>query len=356
MTHGDDYDSHAQEACGLTDFRDVGLALQRRRLELGLSIDDVMARTKLGRRTLEQLERGDLQELPHPVYIKGFVKAYIAVLNVEMDDLLPGLDGVLDTACPPDPSPRKTSRGLPNVQPYSMPLPSAKRLKSIFLVILLLMLGVGGLIWYSVSEEEPAMDNTSLLPLEENASALPHVPTDVFEEQPALAESAEEALRNQTAGSALPGVPPAPGLQPEAANATVAGNATSAANATNGTAGANGTNGTGGTSPLAAVNSTNALGELGSEKPSVELKSPAGTRQTLLVKAKEQCWVGLTLDMETAKDFYLYPNQFAVIRFEETVTLRLGNAGGVNFVFNGKEFPTNYERGVVKTLTFPPGR
>lgn len=364
MTYGDDYEGHAQDACGLTDFKDVGLALQRRRLELGLSIDDVMARTKLGRRTLELLEQGDLQELPHPVYIKGFIKAYIAVLNVEMDDLLPGLDGVLDCSPPAEAAPKlKPARTLPNVQPYSMPLPSAKRLKLIFLVILLLMLGVGGLIWYSVTEEEPALDNASLLPVEENASAAPQLPVAPLEEQPELAESAEEALQAQAGG--------APGMQESftedsprpPANATSAPGAPGAPGVagTAGAAGANVTapgtagNGNASASPLAAVNATNALGDAGDDKPAVELKSPAGTRQTLLVRAKEQCWVGLTLDMETAKDFYLYPNQSAVIQFQDTVTLRVGNAGGVSFVFNGKAFPTNFERGVVKTLTFPPG-
>ncbi|WP_460030309.1 RodZ domain-containing protein [Megalodesulfovibrio paquesii] len=336
----------------------------RRRMELGLSIDDVMARTKLGRRTLEMLEQGDLQELPHPVYIKGFIKAYIAVLNVEMEDLLPGLDGVLDSSAPAEAPPRvKPVRSLQNVQPYSVPLPSAKRVKSIILVLLLLLLALGGLIWYSL-EEEPALDSGSLLPREENSTQAlgasnvtsPMPAAKLEEDQPEVAESAEEALQAQNAqGSAAAGLQEsntsdapqasaAPGA-PLANNSTAAG-----VNATPGTA-----TGTNASSPLAAVNATNALGDLGSEKPSVELKSPAGTGKTLIVRAKDQCWVGLTLDLETAKDFYLYPNQYAVIRFHETVTLRLGNAGGVSFVYNGKEFPTSFEKGVVKTLTFPPG-
>ncbi len=365
MTHGDDHGDLPQSASKLTDFKDVGQALKRRREELGLTIDDVMQSTKLGRRTLELLEQGDLKELPHPVYIKGFIKAYMVVLNMELDELLPGLDAVLDTGRESEqPVKVKVSRTLPDVHRSSIRLPSANRLKVVGIVLVLLLLAAGGFIWYSLSQEDPSVDNATLLPRSENMTSEAIVER-TLEEAPSVAESAEEAMQHQNgtliqdpvaistfdgSENATTGTPEAPDSPETPANATDA-NATAPPSAPETAAGE--TNGSG--SPLDAVDSTNALGDAGDATPAVTLDSPAGSAQTLIVRATEQCWVGLTLDLETAMDFYLYPKQHALIRFQDTVTLRLGNAGGVTFEHNGKAVPTNFEKGVVKTITFPPG-
>lgn len=350
MTHGDD-----QHSTQLTDFSEVGQALRRRREELGLSIDEVMQHTKLGRRTLELLEQGDLRELPHPVYIKGFIKAYIAVLNVDMETFLPGLDGVLDTGADEEqPVKVKVSRTLPDVGATGIKLPSANRLKSIGIVLLLILLAAGGFIWYSLSEETPSSENATLLPTNNGSSQM-----STLQETPSTAESAQEALLRNNATLALDPIPVGAGGE----NAT--GEAQGESTRPSGTAAPireeapnaaapQGSNNETNASPLDAISSTNALGE-GGGSPAVELVSPLGDRQTLVLRASEQCWVGLTLDNEAANDFYLYPNQFAVVKFRDTVALRLGNAGAVSFDFNGEPYPTNFSKGEVQTIIFPPG-
>lgn len=67
------------------DFEEIGRVLRQRREELGLTLRDVQAATKIRLRYLEALERGDTGTLPPDVYARGFVRAYAAYL---------GLDGV----------------------------------------------------------------------------------------------------------------------------------------------------------------------------------------------------------------------------------------------------------------------
>lgn len=369
------------------DFKDLAQRLKRCREEQGLTLDELIHRTKLNRRTLEALESGDALELPHPVYVKGFIKAYLAVLNLDIDQVLPDADAVLGLSREEQAMRVKSTRKLPNVQPYKFEFPSSRKLQQIGAVVALVLLGLGALIWYSIDEEDPPVDEVARVDATPNATPLPLDPDP-------LAEPLRDALRAIGDASHLPR-PTAP-EPPRPANASLSGaaapaNATAvapavvpanvtAANAS-ATRPANASlaaapNATGATaprpanatavqpppanasSPLAAVNSTTMLGDqtAASGKPQVDLKSPAGGAQSLVVKAREQSGVTVILDNETAKDFYLYPGQSAVIRFQETITIRLSNAGAMQFVWNGKDFPNRFEPGVVKTLTFPPAR
>ena len=61
--------------------KDVGDQLRRERDRQGLSLDEVMHRTKLSRRSLEALEHGDMEALPHKVYARGFAKTYAKPLG-----------------------------------------------------------------------------------------------------------------------------------------------------------------------------------------------------------------------------------------------------------------------------------
>ena len=59
------------------------LADVRRRL--GLSLDDIATRTKVGVERLAAIEAVDLRGLPPPVYLKGFIRAYAAEVGLDAD-------------------------------------------------------------------------------------------------------------------------------------------------------------------------------------------------------------------------------------------------------------------------------
>jgi len=70
--------------------KELGRRLKARREELGLSIEEVQAETKIRRRYLEALEAGDEGPIPGEVYVKGFLRFYANFLGLD------GLEMVLE--------------------------------------------------------------------------------------------------------------------------------------------------------------------------------------------------------------------------------------------------------------------
>jgi cytoskeletal protein RodZ len=64
-----------------------GDELVRLREGAGLSLDDIMAETKISRQILTSLERGDFRFLPQKVFCRNFVAQYAAVVGAEPDQL-----------------------------------------------------------------------------------------------------------------------------------------------------------------------------------------------------------------------------------------------------------------------------
>lgn len=63
--------------------QDTGRTLRRRRLELGITIDEVANETKIHRRYIKAIEKSDFAILPHSTQALGFVKRYARLLNLD---------------------------------------------------------------------------------------------------------------------------------------------------------------------------------------------------------------------------------------------------------------------------------
>ena len=66
----------------------LGIRLREIRLAKGVSLDDVARSTRVGRRHLEALETDSWGELPAPVFVKGFIRAYCEFLDASPDEVL----------------------------------------------------------------------------------------------------------------------------------------------------------------------------------------------------------------------------------------------------------------------------
>ncbi len=70
----------------------VGQKLQQRRLARGLGLDAVTRATRLTRAVLAALEEDRFDDLPAPVYVRGFLKLYAQFLELEVDPCLEGYE------------------------------------------------------------------------------------------------------------------------------------------------------------------------------------------------------------------------------------------------------------------------
>src|SRR3972149_9069542 len=66
----------------------LGMRLREIRLAKGVSLDDIARSTRVGRRHLEALETESWGELPAPVFVKGFIRAYCEFLDASTDEAL----------------------------------------------------------------------------------------------------------------------------------------------------------------------------------------------------------------------------------------------------------------------------
>jgi cytoskeletal protein RodZ len=66
---------------------ELGAQLWLKRQEQGLSLDTVAAKTRIQRRILHAIEHAQLDELPEPIYIQGFIKQYADALGLNGSEL-----------------------------------------------------------------------------------------------------------------------------------------------------------------------------------------------------------------------------------------------------------------------------
>lgn len=67
---------------------EIGTTLRDARLERGLSIDEVARATRISSRFLVALEEDDYDELPAPVYVRGFLRLYAEQVGLDAEALI----------------------------------------------------------------------------------------------------------------------------------------------------------------------------------------------------------------------------------------------------------------------------
>ena len=67
---------------------DIGISLRNGRVQRGLTIDQVAQETRISPRFLEALEAEAFDELPAPVYVRGFLRSYANFLHLDATPLL----------------------------------------------------------------------------------------------------------------------------------------------------------------------------------------------------------------------------------------------------------------------------
>jgi len=104
-----------------------GEILRRTRKERGLSVEDVIDGMGITRATLNALENDDFDRLPSPLFVKGYVKIYCALLDLPDQDLLVNLEQSMsdlgihqrEPAIKFPPAPNRIGRFLKNVLPMA---------------------------------------------------------------------------------------------------------------------------------------------------------------------------------------------------------------------------------------------
>ncbi len=75
---------------------------------------------------------------------------------------------------------------------------------------------------------------------------------------------------------------------------------------------------------------------------------------TVVIQAREESWISITADGRAISSELLPAGSERAVRGRKEITVKAGNAGGVDFRFNGQKLDIGGESGEVKTVTFGP--
>ena len=72
----------------------------------------------------------------------------------------------------------------------------------------------------------------------------------------------------------------------------------------------------------------------------------------MLIRAEKTTWVSIVADGKPVAEETLIAPAHTSIRASHEIYVRAGNAAGISFLLNGKEFPAHCNEGEVKTYIF----
>ncbi len=274
--------------------QNFGESLKKSRQEKGLTPKDVAEATRIPAHIIEDLESGNESRMPAPVYVKGFIRAYARELGLDEEQLLQeyGDSRVLEG------EPLSLAVSIGTEKPSS-------HLAVLVLALVFAVLLLAGGYYFFYKSEEPTAQITP-----EPVVRVEPVKKEVLKQEEEAASAAiEEAPAGQESDS-----------QPES-----------------------------------AVSSEPAPVKEEIKKAGVEPEETAvtGGGHTLEVLATEETWLRIYIDDEKIAQYLLRPGQTMSWQAKNQFKLRLGNAGGLKVVLDGRPLPPLGISGQVKEVILP---
>ena len=309
----------------------IGEALRRERLRRNLKLEQISEELKISARMLAAIEAEDFEKLPGGVFAKSFVRQYAHVLGLDEEEIASEVDRMLhpeqavESTRPPEPV---AEIPLPRMEAWqsvgdswNRPSKLSSWLPALLLVVVVMLICSGIYAFLqrprrvvATTQQAPAVQPR---PAEQTASQTAPTPQNA-----AAPPAAQESTTPQPGETALPtaALPQSGGAPAQAAVAAEKGVSPAPAN---------------------------------SSAPQTAGTPPGAVHVELT--ANEAVWVRVVSDGKYVFSGTLQPNQTRVVDAGQAVDLRLGNAGGVNIVLNGKPLGPVGPKGQVRNVQITTG-
>lgn len=168
---------------------ELGQLITERREGLGMTLETVFDRTKIRPEYLRGIEAGDYKNFPEVVYIKGFVRTYLKLIDAEdlQEDFMSQLDRAFSAGEKhgqqhghKKQSDSRQRKNMSNILGNGSSMPKGFKPAShfwLFLVLLLALIGTGAYVWYAVSYGGLDLRNLKLFSFSGGNIATPPVET-----------------------------------------------------------------------------------------------------------------------------------------------------------------------------------
>ena len=303
----------------------IGESLRQERIRQGLSIGDVNRKIKLSREILEAMEEGRMEELPQPVYVRGFIRSYAAMLNMETSKL--GADP--SDICPEADAGTSVKECLQQPAGAVVSISGERKQNNLAAVLILMavLAAIAVMAWYAVSSNGPGPDTPVAESQDTGDTGQDADQAGDSQEETAVAASTQESDPTQLEDDGQEeGQPASDPAEQEVADAA------------EGDAALAGEDG----EPLAQEGVDQAFTQYAEGGP-----------YRLVVQADEDCWMGYTVDGEGPRESTLFAGDIQTFEFTENLTIKLGNPGGVRLTYNGAPYEFAFQAERPTTLALP---
>jgi cytoskeleton protein RodZ len=178
----------------------IGEMLHRARDERGLTLDEVAARTRINRKYLAAIERGDRESIPGGFFYKSFIRQYAAIVCDKDSGLADDIEAILAAEGPAAPHEPvlKTMAAKP---PLERPGRSRNISAATYAIFLILALaGSSGLyMWWHWAQQAHAAGETPPAQRPEQASSTPPQPQQTAPNTPPATQQSPPIPQASTA-------------------------------------------------------------------------------------------------------------------------------------------------------------
>uniref|UniRef100_A0A7C3WD59 HTH cro/C1-type domain-containing protein n=1 Tax=Fundidesulfovibrio putealis TaxID=270496 RepID=A0A7C3WD59_9BACT len=313
---------------------EMGVMLRHERERQGITLEHAATEIKISKKYLVALEEGNVKDLPHPVYAKGFVKNYARLLGLDVDamaDVL-GAHYRVDEDGNREPPRIEVRDPAPGLRPRRTPSPSRSGSGSGFrpslwlgLPLLAAFVGIAWFFFFSTYTQNFSLDSLMGLLRPSEDAAAPAKP----EAKPApKAEAKPEAKPEAKAEQAPAEQTPAPAVPRDLLA-------------------------TGSQKPLPGGSPDQQAQDISPARLAAEGQFAASGRQVVEINATQPARVEVVLEDGQSRTFNLVKGQRLSLRFNDKATVRFEQAPAVAVRLNGKDYPLEGGKADGRTIQFP---
>ncbi|MCT4533841.1 helix-turn-helix domain-containing protein [Halodesulfovibrio sp.] len=318
----------------MSEMLELGTLLREERERKGITLEELSERIKLAPRTLAFIESGTKSELPHAVYVKGFVKSYAMVVGLDPEEL----GAMVDVAYKDELEEEVAEPVIARREKSGSPV------KLIAIIVLIAVLAAVG--YYFMQSSTATLDS------EEATVEVPVQPKPA-EQEPVVqepVEPVEQAEQPQVAEvTPVEKAAPAPKqkVKAEAKAKTTKPAAPKAAKVESKPKPVK--TKTVVKKPAAPVVAPSDVVAQNAAEKTAE-KKVDGPMRLLRIEATADCWIEASGEGFPRKEFLLRNGEGFTVSFPKNLSLRLGNSGGISLTLDGVPYSFNGSDGKVRTV------
>jgi len=318
-----------------------GEYLKRERELRRASLASIFEGTRVPLKYLEAIEADEYETLPHPTFVKGFIKAYCKFLGLDETDAVLRYEIYMkERYDKPEPSRPSLNRREPKDQPNK----EVKVFNNSWAIAVLAGCALVIIVSYSLYSRHKARLNRLNEAAGQASQAavtppppVPAAPQPVSQEGGQGAQDKVDTAPKEAAKTAPKAAPKDAAIAPKTAPKTTPKDAATAPK----------------TAPKTTPKDAPKAAPAAQPSDSADSTDSADEAHTLVISATDVVWIKVKIDDGEPFDVVLKKGESVVWKANDSFSLVVGNAGGVSLVYDGEKLSNLGKQGEVVTLKLP---